>query len=302
MAESTLLGQGAYDMTTAMRRVLVIAMLVFPPPVWAAKVAQVEPNHLRFESHEMVLGSAIAWQQELGGRWVTVVLLTDRPIPPESIGPGTSWDEAVLAAKAQGIAFAVRSGGLPVVDEGTRVWYRDGADLRSPTVSGAGGFEIESQSATRIKGRAALNAFGAKGSEKSERAWMVTFDTPVLHGDAKRMQAEGEALGAIGGQPAKDLLAALQAKRTMDYATLSEYATPDLKAFLADPAARPKNLKMLQGMTSPEARTIGGLRQGDKAQVYWVAIWPEGLDNRCLDDLVLENGKWRSQASACTPE
>jgi hypothetical protein len=289
-------------MTTALRRAFAAAMFLVHPPVWAAKVAQVEPNHMRFENHETVLGHAIAWQQELSGHWVTVVLLTDRPVPTESIGPGASIDDAVLAAKAQGIAFAVMTGGVPLVDEGFKVWYLDGADLRSPTVTGSGGFEIENQTATQIKGRATLNAFGAKGADKSERAWLVTFDTKVLLGDAKRMQAEGEALGATGGQPGTDLLTALQAKRAMDYGTLSQYAAPDLVAFLAEPAARPKNLKMLQGMTSPQSHTIGGLRQGDKAQVYWVQVWPDALDNRCLDDLILEGGRWRSVASACAPE
>lgn len=168
-------------------------------------------------------------------------------------------------------------------------------------MTGAGGFDIDSQSATQIKGRAGLNAFGAKGS-KSESAWAVSFDAPVLHGDAKRVQAEGEPLGATGGQPAKDLQSALQAKRTMDYATLSAYASPELAAFLSDPATRSKNLKMLQGMTSPQSRMAGGLRRGDRAQLHWVQIWPDALDNRCIDDLILQDGKWRSVASACQPE
>jgi hypothetical protein len=288
-------------MRITIRRTLLAVLLFVPAPVWAAKVPQVEANHMRWENHDVVLGNAIAWQEELEGRWVTVVLLTDRPVPRESVGPGLSTSDAVTAAKGQGIAFAITSGGMPLPAKGIDVWFRDGAEIRTSTVTGAGGFDIDSQSATQIKGRAALKAFGITAS-KNENAWSLSFDAPVLHGDAKRMQAEGEPLGTTGGQPAKDLQAALQAKRTMDFATLSAYASPELAAFLSDPAARSKNLKMLQGMTSPQSRMAGGLRQGDKAQLYWVQIWPDALDNRCIDDLVLQDGKWRTVASACQAE
>lgn len=288
-------------MTITLRWTLAAALLLVHVPLWAAKVPQVEANHMRWESHEAVLGNAIAWQQELDGRWVTVVLLTDRPVPRESVGPGLSTGDAVKAAKGQGIGFAISSGGVPLVAKGIDVWFRDGVEIREATVTGAGGFDIESQSATQVKGRAGLNAFGVKGS-KSENAWSVSFDAPVSLGDAKRMQAEGEPLGSAGGQPGKDLEAALQAKRSMDYATLSAYASPELAEFLSDAAARPKNLKMLQGMTSPQARMVGGLRQGERAQVYWVQIWPDALDNRCIDDMILKDGKWRSLASACQAE
>jgi hypothetical protein len=256
---------------------------------------------MRWKSHDAVLGSAIAWQEERGGRWVTVVLLTDRPVPRESIGPGQSIDDAVSAAKAQGIAFAITSGGMPLKDDGVRVFYRDGAEIGSTTLTGEGGFEITSQSATQIKGRAVLGAFGVKAS-KTENAWSVSFDAPVLQGNAKRMDAEGVPLGTDGGQPGKDLQAALQAMRALDYATLATYAAPELATLLRDPATRSKNLKQLQQMTPPESRIIGGLRKGDTAEVYWVQIWPDALDNRCVEDLVLEAGRWRSVATACTPE
>lgn len=277
------------------------ALLLAPLPAWAGKTPQVEANHMRWENHDALLGNAIAWQEERGGRWVTVVLLTDRPIPRESIGPSHSTSDAVEAAKAQGISFGIASGGVPQAAEGVNVWFRDGAAIRSSALSGAGGFDIESQSVTQIKGRATMHAFLVRGP-KDESAWSVAFDAPVLHGDPKRMETEGEPLGTTGGQPGKDLQTALQAQRTMDYAALSAYASADLAAFLSDPATRAKGLKMLQGMTPPQSRIVGGARQGDMAQVYWVQVWPDAIDNRCIEDMALTGGKWRSVASACSPE
>jgi hypothetical protein len=285
----------------AVRLVVLIGLCATHVPSWAAKVPQIEANRMRWEMREAVLNHAIAWQEDRGGRWVTVVLLTDRAIKREALAPDMSADSAMEAAKAQGFAFAVMSGGVPLKDDAIRVWFRDGAEVRSTNVTGEGGFDIVSQSATQIKGRALLGAFGIK-PPTTANAWSVSFDAPVLRGDAARMQKEGEPLGATGGQPATDLLAAMQAKRNMDYAALANYASPDMAAFLSDAAARPKNLKMLQSMTSPQARMLGGLRQGDKAFVYWQQIWPDALDNRCIDEMILKDGKWRSIDSACQPE
>jgi hypothetical protein len=287
--------------SSAIRLALIANLLFVVLPASGAKVPQVDANHLRWEKHDAVLSQATAWQEERSGSWVTVVLLTDRPVPREALGPGRSTDDAVIEAKAQGIAFAVTSGGVPSPDSGFNVWFRDGTNIRSTTVTGEGGFEIESQSATRIKGRAVLHANGMKGS-KSDSAFDVSFDAPVLRGDAKRMAAEGEPLGATGGQPAKDLQAAQEAKRKMDFASLSAYGSPDLATFLQDKAARQKNLEMLKGMTSPQMRILGGVRSGDRARVYWVAVWPDALDSRCIDDMVFQGGKWRSVATACQAE
>jgi hypothetical protein len=88
----------------------------------------------------------------------------------------------------------------------------------------------------------------------------------------------------------------------MDYVALSAYASPELAAFLQDAAARTTNLTMLKGMTAPQARIVGGLRNADRATISWVQQWPSALDNRCVDTLVLKDGKWRSIASACQSE
>ena len=284
-------------------RAMLAALLLVAPPAWAAtaRVPQVEANHMRWEKSDVVLSHAIAWQEERGGSWVTVVLLTDKPIVRQSIGPGKGADEAVEKAKAQGFSFAIASGGVPLASEPITVWFRDGAQIRSANVSGVGGFDIASQSASQIKGRAVMNAFGMN-PPKGGNAWSVSFDAPVAHGDAKRMQAEGEPLGAAGGQPGKDLQAALEAKRKMDYAAILAYASPELATYLGDAKARDKNLKFLQRMTPPEARIAGGSMKGDKAKVYWVQVRPDALDSRCIDDMVLVGGKWRSAASICAAE
>ena len=228
-------------------------------------------------------------------------MLTDKAIPRDTIASAKPVDEAVEAAKAQGFAFAVTSGGVPLKEEGFRVWFRDGAKFRSLTHSGKGGFDIAGQSATQIKGRAMLGGYGVKATT-DENAWPISFDAPVLRGNETRMQTVGEPLGATGGQPGTDLLAALQATRTMGFAALSSDASSELATFLNNAAAHPKNLKLLQGITSPKSRIAGGLRQGDSAQVYWIQIWPAARDNRCVDDLILKDGKWRSVASACQSE
>ena len=88
----------------------------------------------------------------------------------------------------------------------------------------------------------------------------------------------------------------------MDFAALSSYASSELATFLNDAAAHPKNLKLLHGITSPKSRLAAELRQGDSAQVYWIKIWPAARDNRCVDDLILKDGKWRSFARACQSE
>jgi hypothetical protein len=277
------------------------SILLLALPAWAAKIPQIEPGHMRAENHDTVLNQAIAWQQEMDKQWVTFVLVTDRPIPPASVGPDKSTDNAMETAKAQGIGFVVGSGGLPIHSEGFRIWFRDGAGKVQwgGIVTGDGGFEIDSQSATRIKGRATMDAVG---DQKEPTAWSVSFDAPVTHGDAKRMLAEGEPLDPTGGQPAKDLAAAQQARRTGDYAAILAYAAPDVVAFLADPVKRPKNLQLIQDMAPPKLRILGGLRQGDKVKIYWRQLWPDALDNRCVDEMELQGGKWRTVASSCTSE
>ena len=246
-----------------------------------------------------VLAHAIAWQEERDGHWVTVVLLTDQPIPPALVTGKTAHD-LMEETKTQGVSFAVRTGGVPLPEFNFHVGYRDAGRIGTPTATGTGGFEIDSQSATQIKGRAVYQPFVV--GAKDENAWSVSFDAPVLRGDAKRMAAEGEALAPGGGQAGTDLLALQRAKLAMDFAALSAYASPELAAFLQDPAARAKNLAMLKSMTAPQARIVGGLRNGDRATIYWVQQWPAALDSRCVDTLVLKDGKWRSSESVCQSE
>ncbi|MEO7158006.1 MAG: hypothetical protein ABI039_10610 [Vicinamibacterales bacterium] len=263
------------------------------------KASQVVANHMRWNNHDAVLAHAIAWQEERDGRWVTVVLLTDQPIAPAVVVNKTPH-EIMEETKTQGVSFVVRTGGVPAPEFNFQVGYRDAGRIGTTTASGTGGFEIESQSTTRIKGRAVYRPFVV--GEKDESAWSVSFDATVLRGDAKRMAAEGEALGPGGGPAGTDLLALQRAKLAMDYAALSAYASPELAALLQDAAARPKNLTMLKGMTAPQARVVGGLRSADRATIYWVQQWPSALDNRCVDTLVLKDGKWRSIESACQSE
>ena len=69
-------------------------------------------------------------------------MLTDKAIPRDTNASAKPVDEAVEAAKAQGFAFAVTSVGVPLKEDGFRVWFRDGAKIRSLTHSGKGGFDI----------------------------------------------------------------------------------------------------------------------------------------------------------------
>jgi hypothetical protein len=284
----------------AFRRAVLTILLFAPVPAWAAKKPQVQANHMRWENHDAVLANAVAWQEERDGQWVTVVLLTDAPVPRGSLVPGKRPDDLMEETKTQGVAVAIMSGGVPLPQWSFDVGFHDGAATRTATVNGAGGFEIEAQTATQIKGRVVLNPFTAGANDKN--AWSVSFDAPVLRGDAKRMAAEGEMLGSDGGQPGKDLLALQQAKLAMDYGRILAYASPELASFLQDPGARQNNLAMLKGMTSPQARILGGLRKGDTARVYWVQQWPAGIDSRCVDSLLLKDGQWRSIESACQGE
>jgi hypothetical protein len=260
------------------------------------KSSQVAANHMRWKNHDAVLANAIAWQEARDGQWVTVVLLTDKPIPKGAATPGKSASDLMEENKVQGIAFAVMSGGVPMDSPSFDIAYHDGAEIGRASANGAGGFEIELQSATQIKGHVFFNAF-TMGS-KDENAWSVSFDAPVLRGDAKRMAAAGEPLGAGGGQPGTDLLAMQKAKLAMDVATMTAYGTPEMAKELKDK----QTLQMYKSMTSPQARVLGGLKTGDKARVYWIAVWPAGLDNRCVDSMILSGGKWRTTATACQAE
>jgi len=281
-------------------RTLIIAFMLVSLPAWADKTSQVGANHMRWENHDALLTNAIAWQEERDDHWVTVVLLTDRPVPPATLVVGKEPSAVMEETGAQGLSVAIMSGGLPLPEYGVDLGFPEGDSIHTTRMNGAGGFEIESQSATQISGRVVFNAFTVGAKDKS--AWSVSFDTPVLRGDAKRMAAEGEALGASGGQPGKDLLAAQQATLAMDYGALASYASPELAALLRDASTRAKNLEMLKKMTAPRARILGGLRNGDRARVYWAQQWPAGLDSRCVDTLVLRDGTWRSIESACQAE
>jgi hypothetical protein len=283
-------------------RILLAACLLFPWSAYGAnKTVQVEDNHMRWENHDAALTNAIAWQEERDGHWVTVVLLTDRPVPSTTVSPGKQPSQLMEETGAQGVAVAIMSGGVPLPHNYFDIGFHNGDKTETSTINGAGGFEIERQSATQIKGRVVLSPF-TFGAGKDQSAWSVSFDAPVLFGDARRMDAEGVMLGAGGGQPGNDLLAAQQAQLAMDYKALLNYASPELASFLKDPGTRENNLRMLKGITPPRARILGGLRNGDRARLYWVQHWPEALDNRCIDTLVLKDGKWRSIESACQAE
>ena len=277
-----------------------LAALLFVVSVSAAKTLQVEANHMRWNNHDAVLNNAVAWQEQRDGHWVTMVLVTDRAVPPESIKPGVAPDALMENTKTQGIATAIMTGGVPLDDSSFTVGWRDGQEIQTPTVTGAGGFEIESQSATRIKGRL-VNSPYTLGS-RAETAWLVNFDAPVLRGDAAKMAAEGDALPAGGGPVGADFQAFQQAKLTMNLSTLTALGTPDLADFLKDAGARAGNLQMLKSMTPPQSKVLGGLRRGDNARLYWAGQWPANADSRCIETLVLKDGKWRSTASACQAE
>jgi hypothetical protein len=276
------------------------ALALLPAAAAAQKTSQVAPNHMRWSNHDAVLAHAVAWQEERDGHWVTVVLLTDRPVAPTALVPGTTPHQLMEKSQAQGVSFAFMTGGVPLPQSGFDVGYRDGARIGTATATGTGGFEIQSHTATRVKGRVVYQPFAIGG--KDESAWAVDFDAPVVRGDAKRMAAEGEALGPGGGQAGTDLLALQRAKLAMDYATLQAYASAELATFLQDAGARAKNLAMLKSMTAPQSRIVGGLKTGDRALIYWVQQYPAALDNRCVDAMVLKDGKWRSNESACQAE
>jgi hypothetical protein len=279
---------------------IVFAVLAVVPPAAAQKVSQVAPNHMRWNNHDAVLAHAVAWQEERDRHWVTVVLLTDRPVAPAALVAGTTAHQLMEQSQTQGVSFAFMTGGVPLPESGFHVGYRDGARIGTSTATGTGGFEIQSHSATRVKGRVVYRPFVV--GAKDESAWAVDFDAPVVRGDAKRMAAEGEALAPGGGQAGTDLLALQRAKLAMDYATLQAYASDDLATFLRDAGARAKNLQMLKSMTAPQVRVVGGLKTGDRATIYSVQQFPSALDNRCVDTMVLKDGKWRVIESACQSE
>lgn len=281
----------------------VVAGLSLLPMAAAAqtqKTSQVAANHMRWNNHDAVLANAIAWQEERDGHWVTVVLLTDRPVAPAALTAGTTPHDLMEQSQAQGVSFAVMTGGVPLPQSGFDVAYRDGGRIGTTTATGTGGFEIQSHSATRVTGRVVYQPFVV--GARDETAWAVDFDAPIVRGNAARMAAEGDALPAGGGEPGRDLLALQRARLAMDYPTLQAYASPELTTFLQDAGARTKNLQMLKSMTPPQARIIGGSRRGERATIYWIQQFPSALDNRCVETMVLKDGKWRSVDSACQSE
>jgi len=277
------------------------ASLPTPSPAKThTKRSQVETGHMRWADHDSVLSNAVAWQEERDGHWVTVVLLTDQPVPAASIADDATATALMTQSKAQGVAFAVSTGGVPLSPLTFDVGYRKDGEISTASVNGAGGFEIETLTPTRIKGRTAMNANTA--GTRDENAWSVSFDAPVLRGDAARMAAEGESIGSGGGQPWKDFVAAQKAMREMDYETISRYASKEMAAFLQDESKREENLGALKQMTPPSARLLGAIRSGSEATLYWLKENPAGLDSRCVETLVIEDERWRSTASACQAE
>jgi len=279
---------------------IAFAAVLYVVSVSAAKTLQVEANHMRWKNHDVVLNNSVAWQAQRDGHWITMVLVTDKVVPPQSITPGVEPDALMESAKTQGLAIAIMTGGVPLDDSSFTVGWRDGQEIQTATQTGSGGFEIESQSATRIKGRL-VNSPYTLGS-KDETAWLVNFDAPVLRGDAAKMAAEGDALPAGGGPVGVDFQAFQQAKLTMNVSALTTLGSADLTNFLKDAGARAGNLQMLKSMTPPQSKVLGGLRRGDSARLYWAGQWPANPDSRCIETLVLKDGKWRSTASACQAE
>ena len=255
---------------------------------------------MRWKDHDAVLNDAVAWQEQRDGHWVTVVLLTDRPVPRGLLVPGKQPSRVMEEAGVQGVALPVMTGGVPLSQWSFDIGYHDRDGVSTSSMNGSGGFVIESQTATGIKGRVTFNAF-AFGA-RDENACSVSFDAPVLRGDAKKMAAEGEALGVGGGQPGKDLLAVSQAYLAMDYAAISAYASPDIASLLADAKNREKNLAMLKRMTPPQMRVLAGLRQGNSARLYWVQQRPGARDMLCVGTLELMDGRWRSTETICSGE
>lgn len=266
----------------------------------AGQKPQVALGEFRYQDKPLKLAHAIAWQEKKEGHWVTIVLVTEQPVPRESITEGVSAFSVMNGAGVQGVSIAVMTGGVPLAPTTWEVGTRDQSGISIANVTGVGGIEIESQSATQIKGR--LVASPVTYGSRDKDAWLIAFEAPVIRGDAKQMAAEGEALGPTGGQPGKDLLASEQAMLAMDFAAISAYASPVMSKFLADPAARAKNLTMLKNMTSPQSKIFGGLQKGNLARIYWVKQFPKSLHMRCIDELELIDGKWRSTNSTCQAE
>src|ERR1700752_4237992 len=134
------------------------ALPLLSAPAGGQKTAQVAANHMRWNNNDAALENAIAWQEEGDGHWVTVVLLTDQPIPPALV-TGKSAHDLMEETKTQGVSFAVRTGGVPLPEFNFHVGYRDEGRIGTPTATGTGGFEIDSQSATQIKGRTVYQPF-----------------------------------------------------------------------------------------------------------------------------------------------
>lgn len=276
----------------------VLATLLAALPACTPQNAPIAANHMRWEGHEAVLDHAFAWQQEKDGHWVTFVLLTDRPISSELLAKVDDLGEVAKRAGAQALLFPVMSGGLPPPRSRIDIWFHDGDKLGSSALSGGGGFDIETLSADHIKGRA------VSGWAKEANAWQVNFDAPIVHGDAARMAAEGEILGKDGGQPGKDMFVALEAERKKDTAALKKYLTPEVAKNLDDPGARDGMLDMMQRMVPDHPKIVSGLRNGDRARVYWVKNWDDSASRnmRCTDGMVLIDGTWRTSESSCAAE
>jgi hypothetical protein len=264
-------------------------------------------NPMRWEGHEAELNHGVAWQQMAGdGRWVTFVFLTDRPVPanllanPNLLNPHESHGEDPMAKiGAQALQFQVTTGGIPGPGGLEQdVWYHEADTLRTSALSGAGGIDIDSLTSDRIKGRA------VHGMPADKDMWSVSFDIPVIHGNAARMAAEGVALGKDGGQPGKDLIAALDAMRKQDLAVLRNHASPELAAILNDADKRESTLEFMQRLAGDSQQIVNGLQNGNKASVYWLKKWkdPKVRNGRCIDTMVLLDGKWRSSLSNCATE
>jgi len=287
-----------------------VAMLLANPASAAPTAAS---NPMRWEGHEAQLNNAVAWQQkDKDGRWVTFVLLTDKPIPAAMLADTNALDPEVLSqdaqlakkAGAQGLLFSVSTGGIltpegPTTQQKFHAWFHDGGKIGESNVSGAGGIDIESLTAERIKGRTVAGIPADK-----DHYWSVAFDVPILHGDAAKMAAAGQALGKDGGQPGKDLAAYLDAVRKKDFAGINAYAAPEMAKYLKEANPRDKALAMIQSMAGDGQQIVNGLRTGDKAKLYWVkkSKDPKQRNQRCTDEMVLLEGKWRSTQSACAAE
>lgn len=95
----------------------------------------------------------------------------------------------------------------------------------------------------------------------------VTFDLPV---ESDKLQRPGKPLAADGGDPGKALLRHVAAVHSGNFDTLMADSPPEQRAEMAKAKASgeaKEMLPMIQGMTPKDLKLLGGVVDGDAAQV-----------------------------------